>query len=32
VGDLAKLYGLDMPITEQLAKAAARIVKANESR
>src|SRR5215831_1808434 len=29
---LAKLYGLDTPITEQLGKAAARIVKANESR
>jgi 3-hydroxyisobutyrate dehydrogenase len=28
--DLAKLYGIDVPITEQLGKAAARIVKANE--
>jgi 3-hydroxyisobutyrate dehydrogenase len=32
VCDLAKLYGLDVPITEQLGKAAARIVKANESK
>ena len=32
VCDLAKLYGLDVPITEQLGKAAARIVKANERR
>ena len=30
--DLARLYGLDLPITEQLGKAAMRIVKANESR
>ena len=30
--ELAKLYGLDVPITEQLGKAAERIVKANESR
>lgn len=28
--ELARLYGLDTPITEQLGKAAARIVKANE--
>jgi len=32
VCDLAKLYGLDVPITEQLGRAAARIVKANEER
>jgi 3-hydroxyisobutyrate dehydrogenase len=32
VCDLAKLYGLDVPITEQLGAAAKRIVKANESR
>ena len=30
--ELARLYGLDVPITEQLGKAAARIVKANEPR
>jgi len=30
--DLTQLYGLDLPITEQLGKAAMRIVKANESR
>ena len=32
VCDLAALYGLDVPITEQLGRAAARIVKANEQR
>ena len=32
VCDLAKLYGLDVPITRQLGAAALRIVKANESR
>jgi 3-hydroxyisobutyrate dehydrogenase-like beta-hydroxyacid dehydrogenase len=30
--ELARLYGLDLPITQELANAAARIVKANESR
>ena len=30
--ELARAYGLDLPITEELGKAAARIVKANESR
>jgi 3-hydroxyisobutyrate dehydrogenase len=32
VAELARLYGLDLPITEQLGQAAMRIVKANESR
>jgi len=30
--ELARLYGLDVPITEQLGRAAARVVKANESK
>jgi hypothetical protein len=30
--ELARLYGLNLPITEQLGQAAMRIVKANESR
>jgi hypothetical protein len=27
--ELARLYGIDVPITQELAKAAARVVKAN---
>jgi hypothetical protein len=30
--ELARRYGLDVPITQELAKAAARVVKANVSK
>jgi hypothetical protein len=29
--ELARLYGLDVPITEELAKSAARVVEANNA-
>ena len=32
VAELAQLYGLDVPITQQLAASASRVVEANEKR